>query len=87
MKFRKKPVEIDAIQFNDTNKAEIEKSWPEVKFHADPFGDGWWYIKILEDVGIVEYNDWIIRGVVNPCKPDIFDDLYEKIDGIDSVVV
>lgn len=40
-------------------------------------------IKTLEGEMIVSPDDWIIRGVngeLYPCKPDIFEKTYEKVD-------
>ena len=41
------------------------------------------YIKTLEGTMKVEYGDYIIMGVngeIYPCKPDIFEKTYEKVD-------
>ena len=40
-------------------------------------------INTLEGEMVVSFNDWIIQGVsgeLYPCKPDIFDKTYEKVD-------
>lgn len=40
------------------------------------------YIKTLEGTMIASIGDWIIKGVngeVYPCKPDIFEKTYEKV--------
>ena len=37
----------------------------------------------LEGVHNIDFNDWIIQGVkgeLYPCKPDIFEMTYEKVD-------
>jgi hypothetical protein len=77
MKFRKKPVVIDAEQFNPD-----VKPWPNgvVESAASPTGYG---IHTLEHTAIkheVTPGDWIITGVkgeVYPCKPDVFAATYE----------
>ena len=75
MKFRKKPVVIDAVQFNrpGDHPAVVETS-------DSPTGFG---IHTLEHTAIkheVTPGDWIITGVkgeVYACKPDIFEQTYE----------
>lgn len=77
MKFRKKPVVIEATQFNQLgdHPAVIasEKS-------ATGFG-----IQTLEHVDIIHEvtpGDWIITGVkgeVYACKPDVFEQTYEPV--------
>ena len=40
-------------------------------------------IGTLEGVHWVEWDDWIIKGVqgeIYPCKPDIFEQTYEKVE-------
>ena len=75
MKYRKKPVVIEAIQF-DNNFTEIEKfcegnyDWSEGK--SD--------IKTLEGIMKVSKGDYVIKGVKGefyPCKPDVFQMTYE----------
>jgi hypothetical protein len=79
MKFRKKPVVIEATQwFNHGDHPAVTAF-----FTHDPqqFGYGW--VKTLEGGHIVTPGDWIIRGVqgeLYPCKPDIFEATYEKVE-------
>lgn len=45
--------------------------------------DGTLSIGTLEGQHLVSWGDWIIRGVqgeLYPCKPDIFDKNYERVD-------
>jgi hypothetical protein len=78
MKFRKKPVEIEAVQFT-WNVDEI------IRFVGDDCiqeMDGL-YIKTLEGSLHISRNDWVIKGVKGefyPCKPDIFAATYESVD-------
>jgi hypothetical protein len=72
MKFKKKPVVIEAVQWfkNGDHPAVICKSDPNR--YADA-GIPW--IATLEGGHIVTPGDWIITGVKGehyPCKPDIF---------------
>lgn len=83
MKFRKKPVVIDAFQhkFDDTSTVPV----PKWVFDASADGtfvwrDGELHIKTLEGLMHVSEDDWIIRGVkgeLYPCKPDIFETTYD----------
>ena len=91
MKYRKKPVVVEAFKFyvdgmpdwfmdkvssNDVilhncnyNKYSIEEAYCE--------------IKTLEGVMVADGGDYIIKGVqgeIYPCKPDIFEQTYEKVD-------
>lgn len=80
MKFRKKPVVIEAIQFMGHNDKICLEFCP-VAF--DPEGDyAYLIIPTLEGEMKVSYGDWIIKGVNGefyPCKPDIFEKTYEKV--------
>ena len=71
MKFRKKPVVIEATQWFKHG------DHPKVHRHSNPeFG----IILTLEGIQMVSPGDWIITGVKNevyPCKPDIFEMTYE----------
>lgn len=85
MKFKKKPVVIDAIQFFDPGQYPMF-----VNFVGDNIGplqsrlDGleWSFtIETLEGTHRAELGDWIIKGVKGefyPCKPDIFELTYER---------
>ena len=78
MKFRKKPVVIDAVQWLGHNFIEID-SFITVEHETYP-SKGEVYIPTLEGVMKADKGDWIIRGVNGefyPCKPDIFDKTYE----------
>ena len=95
MKFRKKPVVIEAIQFKYT-----EDSIAELKqfcgsclgdFYKDrhPTAVGEVEIGTLEDgihltvKHIATEGDWIIKGVQGEfyaCKPDIFEQTYESVE-------
>ena len=92
-KYRKKPVVIEAFQMTKKNRW-ITDNWPnwlleafnpkeaEIIMSFDPNGDQL-VISTLEGVLRVEWNDWIIKGVkgeLYPCKPDIFEQTYEKVE-------
>lgn len=72
MKFRKKPVVIDATQWFKMGDHESVTSFEN--------GCGW--VDTLEGGHVVTPGDWIITGVKGehyPCKPDIFDMTYERV--------
>lgn len=71
MKYRKKPVVIEATQWFKMG------DHPKVKRCDD---DGYGVIHTLEGLHIVTPGDFIITGVKGehyPCKPDIFEMTYE----------
>ena len=89
MKFRKKPVVIEAIQLVESNPVEVidfigrerisSSSW-EGRPEEAVLTIG---IRTLEGVMTASLGDWIIRGVageVYPCKPEIFAATYELVD-------
>ena len=82
MKYRKKPVEIEAFRF------QIDKympDWFSEKVAANEIitrEDGTCHIFTLEGEMKADYGDYIIKGVRGepyPCKPDIFEQTYEKV--------
>ena len=78
MKFRKKPVVIEASQwFKLGDHAEVTTDNDDAPGFVPP-SHGW--IKTLEGGHIVTPGDWIITGIKGehyPCKPDIFAATYE----------
>ena len=68
MKFRKKPIIIEAEQFFENS----EHGWPR-----DVYTEGGeYFIQTLEGIHTVKEGDWIITGIKGetyPCKPDIFE--------------
>jgi len=86
MKFRKKPVVIEAIQMTLENLDKIRDWIPQEIFISKFVGElstvaG--AIKTLEGTMIASEGDWIIKGVNGefyPCKPDIFEKTYESVE-------
>ena len=80
MKFRKKPVVIEATQwFKHGDHPEVKR------MHTiDPeTGEAQACVLTLEGNMLVTPGDWIITGVKGehyPCKPDIFEMTYERIE-------
>lgn len=95
MKFRKKPVVIEAVPTREVLHAAAHDwkalpSWVVDAYEGRNEGvktlvfarDGV-HISTLEGVMLAERDDWIIRGVqgeLYPCKPDIFEATYEPVD-------
>lgn len=83
MKFRKKPVVIEAVQFSalDTASQEFKNAVCTSGYRSCDYDqDG--HIHTLEGVMKIAAGDWIIRGVKGefyPCKPDIFAATYEAV--------
>ena len=89
MKYRKKPVEIEAFQYDgDFQNREGNFYIPTwgIKAYREGilFFDGpTLKIKTLEGDITASVNDFIIQGVNNEiysCKPDIFEKTYEKVE-------
>ena len=85
MRFRKKPVEIEAVKFDGWNWAECYQFMSdEVLVFPEVFKERE-YIKIdtLEGTMTASRGHWIIKGVNGefyPCKPDIFEKTYELVE-------
>lgn len=81
-RYRKKPVVIDAIQYDGSNSVEIE-SFSEGNITKNGGKSDFMTVKSLEGNVVAVTGDWIIKGVNGefyPCKPDIFEKTYEKVD-------
>jgi hypothetical protein len=85
MKYRKKPVVIEAIQFNGWNWQECYQfmSDERLAFNDEMSEHQVLKIETLEGIMTASINDFIIKGVNGefyPCKPDIFEKTYEKVE-------
>ena len=82
MKYRKKPVVIEAVQFDGTDES-VEWLFPQLVNNEIGRGCNKLYIKTLEGVMEASIGDYIIKGVNGefyPCKPDIFTKTYEIVE-------
>ena len=92
-KYRKKPVVIDAVQWDGRNIdavllffGDISKL-PNTGAYVHPgighcVPEGTLTIPTLEGEMTARAGDWIIKGVKGeyyPCKPDIFEATYEPV--------
>lgn len=87
MKFRKKPVVIEAVQWEPQKPPHTfpEWFWHEFTMHPERFNGktGDLTIYTLEGQMVAHPGDWIIKGVkgeLYPCKPDIFEATYEPVE-------
>lgn len=91
-KFRKKPVVIEAEQFDGTPESAQRLSllyasnvWPEFGYTPEThtIWQGRLCVKTMEGIIYASPGDWIITGVKGeryPCKPDIFAATYEAVE-------
>ena len=81
-KYRKKPVEIEAIQFTKDSAIKIVE-WSNHKVMEITRGkEPKLIIRTLEGDLEATIGDFIIKGVKGefyPCKPDIFEITYEEV--------
>ncbi|MDP3984434.1 MAG: hypothetical protein Q8Q52_05425 [Acidimicrobiia bacterium] len=88
MRYRKKPVVIEAVQWTGKNLTDMEQflggagaNWYRPSGAALARGEI--FIRTLEGEHTANAGDWIIKGVKGefyPCKPDIFEMTYEKVE-------
>lgn len=82
-KYRKLPVEINAVIWNGRNVAEVDSFLGlDALFHFDENGIKQLRIKTLEGLMDASIGDYIIRGVNGEhyaCKPDVFVKTYEEV--------
>lgn len=93
-RYRKKPVEIDAVQWDGTAEAAapiIEWALANnvtITYHC-PDDDACrrdthvLLVRTLEGVMSALPGDWIIRGIAGefyPCKPSVFEQTYEPVE-------
>ena len=84
MKFRKKPVVIEAVQFTQQSEDQVFNfitcnKYPIFNNEGEPAIK----IQTLEGEMTASLGDYIIKGVNGefyPCKPDIFEKTYEKVE-------
>ncbi len=85
MEFRKKPVVIEAFKWTGDNRQEEDPDWIVDAIKKGTVRPDYpiLRIKTLEGEMIASVGDWIIKGVANefyPCRDDIFQKTYEKVD-------
>lgn len=93
MKYRKKPIEVEAMRFFSDSKLETYQ-WAltineniELEFIGSKSVV---IIPTLKGEMICKDGDYIIKGVqgeLYPCKPDIFEQTYEKVEEDKKLIV
>ncbi len=89
-RFRKKPIEIEALRFTNENKDRVYSWATSIQQNIHPaFDEGHQPILIvptLEGEMICSLGDYLIKEPfptdwrkIYPCKPDIFEKTYEPI--------
>jgi len=87
MKYRKLPIEIEAMRLSRATAEEVAR-WcgGHVSHQSNPSdpSDIWTGVAIptLEGVMTAQLGDWVIKGVKGefyPCQPDIFAATYELV--------
>ena len=81
MKYRKKPVVIDALHWDGQNISQLESFMQDTE-RTVAVTNGHATISTLEGMMRAAPDDWIIRGIQGeyyPCKPDIFEKTYEPV--------
>ena len=82
MKVRTKAIVKDAIQWTGSNAAELLEFG---RFHPVEV-EGEKIVQIITPDGVMSASegDWIIKGIKGefyPCKPEIFEATYERVEG------
>lgn len=86
MKYIKKSVEIEAVQFIDTPERIIEIAafmGGDLRVNYEDKDNPYIPIETLEGTMKASVGDYIIKGVKGefyPCKPDVFEQTYDCVD-------
>lgn len=82
-KAKKKPVEIEFMQFKDMRNVDEIERWTNLQAVYDYGDDGKvMYIDTLEGVMTANIGDYIVKGVNGefyPVKPYVFEKTYEVL--------
>jgi hypothetical protein len=80
-KYRKRPVVIEAVQWNGGNINEVWDAFGAERIYGPTEANpSWIVISTLEGDMRADVGDWIIRGVkgeLYPCRNDVFTETYE----------
>lgn len=87
MRYVKRPVEVEAIEWTGENFEEIKEFCkPRLAFiNSGPYNTDL-IIETLEGDHHAQIGDFIIKGIKGecyPCKPDIFAATYEAVTGLE----
>ncbi len=89
MKFKKRPLEVEAIKVRDALKYASSfwqklPKWLTEEYEKGNiiFGVGEVHIHTLNGKVVAKIDEWIIRGIkgeLYPCAADIFTETYEEV--------
>ena len=89
LKFRKKPIEVEAVQYDGTNAQDLFKWTNGFVQPIDPEDRGddpdcdLSVFDTLHNTWVLVYRDqWIIKGIKGefyPCEDEVFKETYEQI--------
>jgi len=86
-RYRKKPVEVEAVQYGPATCEEIHRwlGYEHVVYEGEPCGVGEFHVRTIHgERAVVRPGDFIVAepvpGRFYPVKPDIFADTYEPVE-------
>lgn len=86
MKYRKKPIVVEAFQYlPDSEGNFVRPEWASkdtiIAKHDD--SESWLCLLTHHGLIVATSGEWIIKGIkgeIYPCKPDIFESTYERVE-------
>ncbi len=91
MRYTKKPVMIEALQWDGSYESmmKIRETFSDLRcsstYHQDNNTVQSFVVYTLEGQHVVSPGDFVIKGVKGefyPCKPDIFELTYDKVNDV-----
>lgn len=98
MKYKKRPVIIEAFQMTKKTRWDNKDwpAWLNEAWQRDPGENAVWINSddpegealvcgTLEGVHCITFGDYIIKGIkgeIYPCKPDVFEASYDKVEAV-----
>lgn len=79
-KYRKKPLVIEAVIYESID--QIKRYFPNIEVRDDNRVSKAISLKTLEDWVELQVGDYVIKGIKGeyyPCKPDIFEESYQRV--------
>jgi len=83
MKYVKKPVVVEAIQMLSDNIEQVYEMLGDNLIIVGDTDNKKHFIDTLEGIMELSWGDYVIKGIKGefyPCKPDIFELSYDKVD-------
>ncbi len=80
MKYRKKAIDVEAMQFTEVRDGSVICSWCGGTNEKSPHEI---QINTLSGVMTANLGDWIVKndkGMLYACKPSVFEELYEAVE-------